>query len=114
MFGVWVFDISPPPSHCALGQVFRLWDPICVQLLLASTGPEVLEASCCHDTNLLSSASSRAMARYTAESGITIKRKGKTDRERGGQGWRGSDGVVGDIMSVYAETQILDSALVCK
>lgn len=66
-----------------------------MQLLLASTGPEVFEASCCHNTNLLLRASSRAMARYTADSGITIKKlsgKGKDGhRERG----KGGEGVMG-------------------
>lgn len=82
------------------------------------------EASCCHDTNLLSRASSRAMARYTADSGITRK-ESEQERWRERRGWRGSDGELGDIMSIYAEThvqdlltffgqQILDSALVRK
>ena len=50
------------------------------------------------------------MARYTADSGITIKKReeerGKTDRDR--QGRRGSDAMVGDIMSTYAETHVQD------
>lgn len=88
-----------PSSLWALGQVFRLWDPICVQLLLASTGPEVFEASCCHDPDFLSSASSRAMARYAADSGITIKKREwegerRTERERG-RGGKGGGGVMG-------------------
>lgn len=53
-----------------------------MQLPLASTGPEVSEASCCHDTNLLSRANCRAMARYTADSGGIIKK-----REREGERW---------------------------
>lgn len=57
-----------------------------MQLLLASTGPEVFEANCCHDTNLLSRANSGVMARYTADSGITIKKReqeGERYTERG-------------------------------
>lgn len=90
--GFWYpFTAAPPPlSLWAVGQVFRFWDPIWVQLLLASTRPEVFEASCCHDTNLRSRASSRAIARYAGDSGIAKKesecKRGKMERER--QGWR--------------------------
>lgn len=75
-----------------------------MQLLLASTRPEVSEASCCHDTNLRSRASSRAIARYAGDSGIAKKesecKRGKMERE--------SDGVAGDIMYIYAKTNVLD------
>lgn len=79
-----------------------------MQLLLASTRPEVFEASCCHDTNLLSRASSRAIARYAGDSGIArkVSAKGEKWREKGKDG--GSDGVAGDIMYIYAKTNVLD------
>lgn len=89
------FLISPPPpSLWAFGQVFRLWDPLCVQLLLASTGPEVFQASCCHDTNSLSRANCRAMARYAADSGVTIKKTSdrQTERSKSGNGVMGLRG----------------------
>lgn len=125
MFGIWVFDIPPPPF---LSELLARYSD-CGTLYVCSCcwpvqGQRFFEASCCHDTNLLLRASSRAMARYTADSGITIK-KSEQERQRERQGWRGSDGELGDIMSIYAEThvqdlltffgqQILDGALVCK
>lgn len=72
------------------------------------------QASCCHDKNLLWRASSRAMGRYTADSGSALKERkcggGKKDGRRGEKaGWMGSDRVcVWDIMSIYAETHVQD------
>lgn len=119
MFGIWVFDIPPSPTHSPL-----LTAPLLLFELLArysdcgtlyvcsccraSTGPEVFSKPAAVTTQICCQEPVLEQWPGTPQILASQERGSEQERWRERRGWRGSDGELGDIMSIYAETHVQD------